>query len=126
MRQWGAPQAEIERVRTEHEAEVAAMWDAATYRDGIWRSAAGQVLEYHVLPNNHLAHQLFLALSSQWELPGGFGGRCTVPYGDIEAAMRMMGIARSKWPDTFARLRVLIGSAREVLIERANAKASKS
>lgn len=108
----------LDEYRRQFEAHVAALWNGAVYRDGVWRSPAGELLAIDVLPENLLAWAVFRACQSQWDRPGGFSGKCGLPWTQVEAAMRLMGIPSTLRPDTFLRVRVLVEYGRERLIER--------
>ncbi len=118
MQEGGADEKTLARYRTQFEEQVAALWISAVYRNGAWRSAAGELLAIDVLPENLLAWAVFRCCQSQWDMPGGFSGKCGLPWTEVEAAMRMMEIPRSMRFQVFIGVRVLVEHARVKLIER--------
>lgn len=99
MREWRASKREIERQRRQ--------WLAVQPESDT---------TFEIFPTNVTAFRVFIALRTKWELPGAFGGRCTVPSTEIESTMHMMGIADTT--DTFNRVSILIDAARPILIEK--------
>ncbi len=125
MRDLGASESDIDARRAGFEQELAERAAEAVYEGGAWRTSAGELLEIEVYPDNRSAWQVFLALSTQWEQPGSFGGRCTVPFADVEVAMRMM-VPESERPDCFDRVRVLLTVARHHRIEEIDRNRSRT
>lgn len=58
-----------------------------------------------VWPDNWDAVNLFVAMLTQWRM--GFSGRTGLDYGVVPTVLRLLGIARSSWPDLFQDLRVM-------------------
>lgn len=118
MRRMGASEPDIAKRREAFVEAVEALWAEAVYRDGVWRSRGGELLAWEVLPENAAAWRVFQACESQWEVPGAFGGRCTLPFTALEATLRMLRVPRALWADTFDACRVLISAGRAKLMER--------
>lgn len=118
MEQYGASRADLDARRRQFLEQLEDRWRGAVYRNGAWRSQAGELLSIEILPENRLAWSVFRACESQWESPGAMGGRWALPFGAVESAMRMMGVPRADQPETFAAVRVLIEHARAKFIER--------
>ncbi len=69
---------------------------------------------FRVLPCNWPALMVFLTLDTQWRR-GPMGHRLGIDYTAIEPVLRLMGVQRKKWTETFARLRTLESAALEAL-----------
>lgn len=118
MERYGASRADLDARLHQFLEQLEERWRDAVYRNGAWRSQAGELLSIEVLPENRTAWMVFRACESQWESPGAMGGRWAVPFGAVESAMRLMGVPRASWPETFAAVRLLIEHARAKFIER--------
>lgn len=94
---------------------------AAKVRAWAERNPAPEPLEVH--PENVDAFRVFWALRAQWEMPGAHGGRCTVPFSDVDVAIRQLRVRTPR--DCFRRVSVMLLAARKVLIERHNREAAK-
>jgi len=80
------------------------MWlDPATNSIAIW-------------PDNWNVVGLFSALSTQWRT--GFSGATGLDYGVVPAVMRLRGIERRLWAETFDDLRVLEAEALSAMREK--------
>lgn len=118
MERLGASRKDLDAVCRAFLEQLDQDWRHAVYRNGAWRSQAGELLSIEVLPENRGAWAVFQACTSQWETPGAMGGRWALPFGAVESAMRMMDVPRAARAETFAAVRVLIEHARSKLIER--------
>lgn len=125
MRELGASEDDIDARRAQWDADLAERAGTARYECGAWRTEAGELLSIDVLPENRDAWQVFVALGSQWESPGSFGGRCCVPLTDVDVALRMM-VPRARREDAFDRLRVLLAVARNCRLEEIDRTRGKS
>lgn len=97
----GAKDADVERIRTQWEAQQAAQQDRLV----------------EVYPENIPYLRALLLLSDQWEFPDAFGGgRMAVGLAEREIAMRACGIAIDS--TGHARMGVMLGEARATLLER--------
>ncbi|MEG1971422.1 MAG: DUF1799 domain-containing protein [Burkholderiaceae bacterium] len=76
-------------------------------------SARGECL---VWPQNETAVNVFHALLTQWAV--GPVGAVGLRYEAIPVVLRLMGVARSVWADTFAALRVMEAEALSFFAER--------
>lgn len=118
MERYGASRKDIDAVRLAFLEQLDKDWQHAVYRNGAWRSQAGELLSIEVLPENRGAWAVFQACTSQWEAPGAMGGRWALPFNAVESAMRMMDVPRAVRAELFAAVRVLIEHARAKFIER--------
>ena len=71
-------------------------------------------------PDNAEPWRVFAALATQWRVREGAGALRLqgLDYAGIPGVLRMMGIARRDWPETFDALRVMESAALEVFNER--------
>jgi hypothetical protein len=60
---------------------------------------------FEVWPDLMAAVNVFGAMQTQWRT--GMAGATGLDYGALPAVMRLMGVPRADWPDTFDALRVL-------------------
>jgi hypothetical protein len=118
MERYGASRKDIDAVHRAFLEQLDKDWQQAVYRNGAWRTPAGELLSIEVLPENRGAWAVFQACTSQWESPGAMGGRYALPFNAVESAMRMMGVPRTARAELFAAVRVLIEHARSKFIER--------
>lgn len=118
MERYGAARKDIDAVYRAFLEQLERDWQKAVYRNGAWRTPAGELLSIEVLPENRGAWAVFQACASQWESPGAMGGRWTLPFDAVESAMRMMDVPRGVRAETFNAVRVLVEHARAKLIER--------
>lgn len=68
-----------------------------------------------VCPDNLSACNVFIAMATQWRT--GAMGATGLDYSALPAVMRLVGIPRAQWPDTFECLRVMEGEAMKVMGE---------
>jgi hypothetical protein len=118
MERLGASRKDLDAVRLAFLEQLDRDWQQAVYRNGAWRTPAGELLSIEIFPENRGAWLVFKACESQWETPGAMGGRWALPFNAVESAMRIMGVPRAARPETFAAVRVLIEHARSKFIER--------
>jgi hypothetical protein len=58
---------------------------------------------------------VFIAMSTQWRV--GAAGATGLDYTALHAVMRLVGVPRADWPDTFECLRTMEGEALSVMEE---------
>lgn len=66
-------------------------------------------------PDNLPAVNVLIAMSTQWRV--GAAGPVGLDYNVLPAVLRLQGIPRSDWPDTFECVRVLEAEALTVMSE---------
>lgn len=78
--------------------------------------------QFEVWPENETIVEAFAALDTQWDLIVGFAGILFkgLDYSRVKDTLEMMGIDRSKWPDTFWGLRIMEAAAKSVLNKKDN------
>lgn len=59
---------------------------------------------------------MFVALGTQWRT--GMGGPTGLDYAVLPSVLRLQGVPRAAWPDTFECIRVMEGEALRVMHER--------
>lgn len=69
-----------------------------------------------VFPENVDAFRVFWLVRPQWEHPGANGGRCTVPFQDVDIAVRRLRVRAPD--DCFERVSMMLLAARQVFIAR--------
>lgn len=62
-----------------------------------------------VWPDNWVAVNTFVALSTQWRV--GVAGPTGLDYGALPEVMRMTAVPRSDWPDVFECVRIMESAA---------------
>lgn len=72
--------------------------------------------ECEVWPQNETAVTVFSALLTQWCM--GMAGPVGLRYEAIPVVLRLLGVARAAWPDTFSALRVMEAEALSFFSER--------
>lgn len=95
---------------------------AAKVTEWAARNPPPEPLEVH--PENIAAFRVFWAVRAQWEMPGMHGGRCTVPFADIDIAIERLRVRRPR--DCFRRVTTMLLAARKVLLERHNRELTKT
>lgn len=68
-----------------------------------------------VWPENLPACNVFIAMATQWRT--GAMGATGLDYNALPAVLRLVGVARAQWSDTFECLRVMEGEAMKVMGE---------
>jgi hypothetical protein len=113
MRELGSPDDVIERTRSELAAQQAAALEAAFFG---------------VHPDNWLAANVFLALSTQWVLVTGFGAAAYtgLNYQSVESAINMLNVRRSRQPRLLHEIRVMEAAALKVFADDMAEKAAKA
>lgn len=71
---------------------------------------------FGVWPDNLPAVNVLIAMSTQWRT-GGFGPT-GLDYNALPSVMRLVGVPRADWPDTFECVRVLEAEAMKVMGEQ--------
>lgn len=76
--------------------------------------ASGPPVE--IWPDNMMAVGVFVAVSTQWRM--GFNGPTGLDYSGVESAMRMAGVPRREWADTFESIRIMEDAALRKMREK--------
>lgn len=71
-----------------------------------------------IYPDNDAAVDVFVALGTQWRV--GMGGPTGLDYAALPAVLRLRGVPRADWPDTFDCVRVMEAEALRVMHEGKN------
>ena len=66
-----------------------------------------------IWPDNWPHVETFVAMSTQWRL--GASGPLGLDYSALQAVLRLRGLPRSRWPETFDAIRVMEEAALEAL-----------
>ncbi len=69
-----------------------------------------------IWPENLLAVNVFIAMATQWR--AGMGGPIGLDYNALPAVMRLVGVPRAQWTETFESLRVMEAEAMKVMGEK--------
>lgn len=69
-----------------------------------------------VWPDNVAAANAFIAMSTQWRI--GMSGATGLDYATVPTVLRLNGIPRPDWPDTFGAIRVLEDEALKTMREK--------
>ena len=80
---------------------------------GLTREDMGDGIE--VWPENEGATGAFIAMQTQWR--AGMGGATGLDYNAIPAVLRLTGVVRGDWSDTFECLRIMESEAMKVMNE---------
>jgi hypothetical protein len=72
--------------------------------------------EVGVWPDNLAAMNVLIAMGTQWRTAGY--GPTGLDYTALPAVMRLVGVARAEWPDTFECIRVLESEAMKIMSEQ--------
>lgn len=68
-----------------------------------------------IWPENLAAVNVFIALSTQWRV--GMSGATGLDYNAIPPVLRLVGIPRKEWADTFECVRVMEAEAMKIMGE---------
>ncbi|QQP96480.1 DUF1799 domain-containing protein [Lysobacter enzymogenes] len=71
--------------------------------------------DVEILPDNLGAVRVFTALGTQWRV--GNAGAIGLDYSTLPVVMRLLGVRRADWPDTFDSIRVMEAEALAVFGE---------
>jgi len=66
-----------------------------------------------IFPDNVTAVGIFVSLQTQWRT--GAGGPTGLDYGVLPSVLRLQGVPRAEWPDTFDCIRTLEAEALRVM-----------
>lgn len=80
---------------------------------GITLAEAEDAASAAVWPDNLAAVNVFIAMSTQWR-SAGFGAT-GLDYGPLPGVMRMCGMPRRDWHDTFESIRILEEAALTIM-----------
>lgn len=69
-----------------------------------------------IWPENITATSVFDAMGTQWRI--SHAGATGLDYSALPAVLRLQGVARAQWADTFECLRVLEDEAMKVMREK--------
>jgi hypothetical protein len=67
-------------------------------------------------PDNVAAANVFIAMSTQWRT-GGYGAT-GLDYNVLPSVMRLVGVLRADWSDTFECIRIMESEAMKVMGEQ--------